>query len=470
MTQKKKYLNQLHRHELDVHPLIVSLIGILFTVIAYLVLQSQPNFYLSELFLKRGATQYFVAFCAGGILGFIAIKLFKVQKEFSALRKSLIPSDLVIHDPSNLGSAEVVDRLKSSKTALARRCERVIVAYRESGDQEKATQVAFDDASFYFSATNTSYIFPRILAWAIPILGFVGTVIGISSAIGGFSNFLDQAGEIEELKAGIGEVTTGLAVAFDTTFLALLLSVIVMIPLSLVERLESRALLGIDIYINERLLKKFPSDSQEGLTREFIEEAVQKNVPSAKTLVEPAQTYAEQAANQLTEKFIEKLNPIQELASQLTNELNKVNQLNQQQQEQNQEKFEKLVEQIQQTHQELIEQIQSHPQLLKEQTQELTNQLETIVTSVQEQVTYLEQYTTQIEKANQIQQRLEENLNSLDNTNQLLTTFERIENYLAELKPALQQLSQPRRIVLTETSQDSYVSTSDHQKQSKSDS
>lgn len=463
MNRKSNPLIQLQRHELDIHPLLVIISGLLLTMLTYLVIQLQVQSYMATLLLRRGVTQYFVAFCAWGILTFVVIKFFKVQREFSALSQSFIPSDLVINSPSNLASSQILDALKASKSALARRCERVIAAYRESENAESATQIAFDDSSFYLSATNTSYIFPRILAWAIPLLGFVGTVIGISSAIAGFSGFLEQAGEIDELKAGIGEVTTGLAVAFDTTFFALLLSVIVMIPLSLVERLEARALLGIDVYINERLLKKLPNDSKNAVNRQVIEEVIQNHVPSAETLIQPAQVYAEKAAKQLAEVFLTQLRPVQDLASQLSQELKDTNQVNQQQQKQNQEAFETLAQQIQETHEKLIEQIQRHPELLKEQTTALTTQLEQIIPNLQQKTDNLEQYTAQIERANEIQQHLEETLRSLQDANQLFSTFERIENYLAQLKPVLEQLNQPRRIVLTETSQEPYVSTSSNQ-------
>ena len=53
-----------------------------------------------------------------------------------------------------------------------------------------------------------------------------------------------------------------MAVAFDTTLLALFLSVLVMIPLVLVERYESRLLLGIDVFINDKLLPKLRDNSK----------------------------------------------------------------------------------------------------------------------------------------------------------------------------------------------------------------
>jgi hypothetical protein len=82
----------------------------------------------------------------------------------------------------------------------------------------------------------------------------MSTVVGISGAVTGFSDFLGGAEEIDQIKEGIGVVTSGLAIAFDTTLLALLLSVLIMIPLVAVERFESQLLLAVDIYLNDRLI------------------------------------------------------------------------------------------------------------------------------------------------------------------------------------------------------------------------
>ena len=62
-----------------------------------------------------------------------------------------------------------------------------------------------------------SYAVPRVMIWAIPLMGFIGTVVGISKAVAGFSGFLQTAEEIDQIKQAIGGVTTGLAIAFDTT-------------------------------------------------------------------------------------------------------------------------------------------------------------------------------------------------------------------------------------------------------------
>lgn len=54
--------------------------------------------------------------------------------------------------------------------------------------------------------------------WALPLLGFIGTVVGISGSIGGLASILDQAGR----ETAMQEVLASLRFAFDTTFVGLI--------------------------------------------------------------------------------------------------------------------------------------------------------------------------------------------------------------------------------------------------------
>ncbi|MER3414657.1 MAG: hypothetical protein C4297_00375 [Gemmataceae bacterium] len=78
----------------------------------------------------------------------------------------------------------------------------------------------------------------RFLIWAIPILGFLGTVLGITEAIEHVSP--------EQLAQSINAVTAGLAVAFDTTALALAYSIALMFFSFALDRSEYRLLATID--------------------------------------------------------------------------------------------------------------------------------------------------------------------------------------------------------------------------------
>lgn len=85
---------------------------------------------------------------------------------------------------------------------------------------------------------QNGYALMRIIIWAIPILGFLGTVIGITLAIGHLNP--------KNLEASLDRVTLGLSVAFDATAVALVLSMTLMFGQFLVDRLVQRLLENVD--------------------------------------------------------------------------------------------------------------------------------------------------------------------------------------------------------------------------------
>jgi len=98
-------------------------------------------------------------------------------------------------------------------------------------------------------AMENSHGLTRFITWAIPILGFLGTVLGITTAIAGVSP--------EEMEKGLTKVTDGLSEAFDTTALALGLTMIIMFISFLVERLEGRMLDAVDRYVEKHLAHRW---------------------------------------------------------------------------------------------------------------------------------------------------------------------------------------------------------------------
>jgi len=97
---------------------------------------------------------------------------------------------------------------------------------------------------------DASYTALRVLIWAIPILGFIGTVLGIGDAIVEFSRFVqgtDPANLLgPQMRAALTGVTGGLAIAFNTTFLALVFVIPVMLWGSLLQKAEEDLLLSLD--------------------------------------------------------------------------------------------------------------------------------------------------------------------------------------------------------------------------------
>ncbi|MBL8794081.1 MAG: MotA/TolQ/ExbB proton channel family protein [Planctomycetia bacterium] len=112
-----------------------------------------------------------------------------------------------------------------------------------------------------FSNQEGSYSLIRFITWAIPILGFLGTVLGITDAIAGVTP--------EQLEHSISAVTDGLALAFDTTAVALALTMVAMFCTFLVERLEEGVLQGVDRFVEQHLAHRFERTGAAG--GEFVE-------------------------------------------------------------------------------------------------------------------------------------------------------------------------------------------------------
>jgi biopolymer transport protein ExbB/TolQ len=101
---------------------------------------------------------------------------------------------------------------------------------------------------------HDSYALVRTIIWAVPILGFLGTVIGITLAIANVTP--------DQLESGLDSVTGGLAVAFDTTALALTLSLLLVFCSFIVEQSESKILSQVEEFGSKYLTGLFPSESR----------------------------------------------------------------------------------------------------------------------------------------------------------------------------------------------------------------
>jgi uncharacterized protein YaeQ len=104
-------------------------------------------------------------------------------------------------------------------------------------------------------ALEGSYSFLKLVIWAIPILGFLGTVLGITQSISG----------IDPEKMDMNSVTGGLSQAFDATALALGLTMLLMFFNFVVDRVEQRTLIGVDRYVDQQIAHRFERSGPEGV-------------------------------------------------------------------------------------------------------------------------------------------------------------------------------------------------------------
>ncbi len=90
----------------------------------------------------------------------------------------------------------------------------------------------------------------RYIAWAIPSIGFIGTVRGIGEALG-------QAHRAVE--GDITGVTQSLGVAFNSTFIALVISIVVMFFVHQLQLVQERLVLETETYCDRHLIRYLKS-------------------------------------------------------------------------------------------------------------------------------------------------------------------------------------------------------------------
>ena len=91
----------------------------------------------------------------------------------------------------------------------------------------------------------------RYITWAIPSIGFIGTVRGIGEA-------LAQADKA--VQGDIAGVTLSLGVAFNSTFIALLISIFLMFLVHQLQLLEDNLVFDIEHYCNDKLIRHMKAD------------------------------------------------------------------------------------------------------------------------------------------------------------------------------------------------------------------
>ena len=187
----------------------------------------------------------------------LLMKATNLASQFNVLPNTKLPQPNEMGDsPERAG--ELMDTIKKfpermRETVYARRLLNALrfVMRSESADE-------LDEQLRYLSDTDADrshegYSLVRIIVWATPMLGFLGTVIGITLALGQLS----PEALIDAPKEAMQGLLAGLSVAFDTTALALSLSIALMFFQYLVREVESQLLTVVDRRAEDELIGRF---------------------------------------------------------------------------------------------------------------------------------------------------------------------------------------------------------------------
>ena len=255
-------------------------------------------------FWKRGWVPWvltYLTFWSSAILWF---KYGKLKTQKAAMLYKLLPEEISrdIREETLPRFEAHIKRLgiEPSRNFLINRILRGLEHFGVRKNHSETAHMLSSQSEIDATMVDSSYTIVKVFIWAIPILGFIGTVLGISTAVSSFD--LEAAGSIEVIQKQLGEVTGGLSEAFDTTLISLIFSLCVMFPTSLLQKAEEDVLNQVDDYCNEYLLKRLREPGEGGSGIEAGDpSAVMQRIEELQQYLLHVQQSQSQVAGQMTD-------------------------------------------------------------------------------------------------------------------------------------------------------------------------
>lgn len=254
----------------ETSPVIPLLVAVILSVIMQQLLNTtvSADSYVYRLFRPAGG---WIMGIVPGLIAFIFIwtltdlvlklRLALVnERDIARPEVKQLPA-LVAQEPTNA----TLQRLRGwDRGVLARPVGRRmlwLIRHLDAVDAQRAHELVRHQSDLDADSAASGYRAVRLFVWAMPILGFIGTVLGISLAVGGFSEFLTtnvSIDEIDAVTAELGNVASGLSFAFDTTLLGLLAGLVANVVSSAVQGREERFITELE-ELGLRVMAEAPS-------------------------------------------------------------------------------------------------------------------------------------------------------------------------------------------------------------------
>jgi len=189
-------------------------------------------------------------------LGELFYRLLHVMMVEKGLKQSYLPDDgytmIETSDLPNIAKKIEVDaRIDGS---LASFIKKLLMQFQSSHSIEQTLNMLNAQIEMRSSLIDLHYNIVRYLSWLIPTLGFIGTVVGIADA-------LAYAGKVNGQGATfVADLTQKLAVAFDTTFVALIMSAIIVFLMHIIQGREESDLVESGQYCLDNFINRLYID------------------------------------------------------------------------------------------------------------------------------------------------------------------------------------------------------------------
>lgn len=248
----------------DVNPYFSIVVTVLLTSLFFIVVCHLPesirNYKIFSMIIQRGWTPYVMVSFFFLSLVILFIKWRKLVFQKKAFKIELVPvgNNFALTSESAL---DVIKKLNESvddpkRFVLFNRIERALLNLKNVGNVSDVSEMLRAQAENDESHMDSSYGILSGIVWVVPILGFIGTVIGLSGAIGGFGAVLNTDTDVLSLRESLVPVTSNLGIAFDTTFLALVLAMIIQMLMTILRKQEEQFLDSCRDYAHEHIISR----------------------------------------------------------------------------------------------------------------------------------------------------------------------------------------------------------------------
>lgn len=258
-------LNRLNQDDLRVIVALLSLlcVGCVLAVLSY---QLDPGSKIAIVLLDRQSAALPYPFTVQNLMhvvfalgvGEVIVRLYSASNDRRQIEKGLLESGSTrALTESELQSIHqrVLEDGAGSDHHLHRLIHRIIVQYESTGSLGDARGVLDSSVELFQHSMGLRYNMLRYLIWLLPTLGFIGTLIGISLALGE-SSALPDLQVSAELESWIKTLTTRLGLAFNTTLVGLSLSAILVFCNSLASGREEQVLNDTSQYCLDNIISR----------------------------------------------------------------------------------------------------------------------------------------------------------------------------------------------------------------------
>lgn len=461
--------------------LLIGVLGTLAVAFAVMPLKGTKATYLYGVINQRGPVQYFELFMAFMVATLIFLKTRIVIKQLRVISDFPVTAatDLSDDEHVHMVRQEIAKRDDFTWSIVLNRMDRMLALWLGSKDVSRVATYASSESSRDTTAADSSYSLSRVLIWAIPILGFIGTVVGLGQAVSGFG-VLGGAAEISAIKTAIGQVTVGLGVAFDTTLLALILVVFLMFPLTSLQRKEEFLFVEIDNYLEDSILSRLPSAGQQPIVIENLEDSIEaafrRYIPDPDRYdevftrsIEKAATTVEERFSNLTKNYEMTLRDMtqrlsasmstvgeslehswRKVATDLQSQEDTVMASRKQIAQEEAAQFKTLLEDVHQSAQKVASQYQESSKELQAAAQESAGQTLEAAKQIGVRMEEVSKLAAGIEDLLRIQDAVQKGLAGIASSEEFRRTLEELRHHLSVTNDFCTRLSRPRVITLRE--------------------